>query len=361
MDRNMKTVPDENRNPGLSDTEIDDGFAEAIAKVMGADDETLAAMVLPSGASDVRFPDRLPENIFPDWLPENIRDTAGLFLRHAEEEAYGSYSSSALAMIERLIYDPQMKAVWTQLLQKSRATGGFRLAVKVRTMFGRGRADEIHYASTIVVFRDAFTFGMECLQFAEQKRTHYLGQAEQLRSDARLLERMLRERRLKNLSPRDVHRIAKRFDDAADAYQELGNLVGLKPRPTDPEPFDPDLFDPEFRVVNDAVPDEVALTGPRLFDKQLLAKRFAVNMAATMRGLFGADVMYGTVARITRVVFDDDETTDSAVREWCAQEAASPGSGDNEKLIEQLTAWRHMIDGNLSELAIIRARASEET
>jgi hypothetical protein len=74
-------------------------------------------------------------------------------------------------MIERLIYDPQMEAVWTQLLQKSRTTGGFRLAAKLVTMFGRGRADEIHHASTIVVFRDAFAFGLECLQFAEQKRT----------------------------------------------------------------------------------------------------------------------------------------------------------------------------------------------
>jgi hypothetical protein len=253
-------------------------------------------------------------------------------------------------MIERLIYDPQMKAVWTQLLQKSRTTGRFRLAAKLMTMFGRGRADEIHHASTIVVFRDAVAFGMDCLQFAEQKRTHYLGQAQQLRSDARLLERLLRERRLTGLSRRDVHRIAKRFDDAADAYQELGNLVGGGPRQTDQ-----DLFDPEFRVVNDAVPDDVALTGQRLFDKQLLAKRFAVNMAATMRGLFGPDAMYGTVARITRVVLDDDETTDSAVRDWCAQEAAlSPGSGDNERIIEQLAAWRHTLDGNLSKLAIIR-------
>jgi hypothetical protein len=71
--------------------------------------------------------------------------------------------------------------------------------------------------------------------------------------------------------------------------------------------------------------------------------------------------MYGTVATITRVALDDNEVTDSAVREWCAQEAASPGSGDNEKVIEQLTARRHMVDGNLSKLAIIRARTPEGT
>jgi hypothetical protein len=358
MDRNMKLVPDENPDPALSDTEIVDAVAEAVAKVMEADDETLAAMVLPSGASGVIFPDRLPENIFPDWLPENIRDTAGRFLRLAKEEFYGSYSSCALAMIERLIYDPQMEAVWTQLLQKSRTTGGFRLAAKLMTMVGRGRADEIHHASAIVVFRDAFAFGLECLQFAEQKRTHYVEQAQQLRSEARSLERMLRERRL-SLSPKDVHRIARKFDEAANAFLELGVLVGLRPRPADREPFDPDLFDPEFGVVNDAVPNEIASTW--LFDKKMLAKRFALNMAATMRGLFGAGAMYGTVATVTRVALDDNEITDSAVREWCAQEAALPGSGDNEKLIEQLTAWRHTLDGNLSKLAIIRARAPEET
>jgi hypothetical protein len=250
-------------------------------------------------------------------------------------------------MVKRLIYDPQMKAVWTQLLQKSRATGGFRLAVKVRTMFGRGRADEIHHASTIVVFRDAVTFGVECLQFPEQKRTHYLEQAKKLRADARSLEQMLRERRLTGLSRRDVHNIAKQFDNAANYYQVLGDLVGGGPRPTDQDLFDPDLFDPEFRVVNDAVPDEAALTGQRLFDKQMLAKRFAIKMATTMRGLFGAGAMYGTVATVTRVALDDNEITDSAVRDWCAEEAASPGSGDNEKVIEQLTAWRHMVDGNL--------------
>jgi len=217
-------------------------------------------------------------------------------------------------------------------------------------MFGRGRADEIHHASTVVVFRDAVTFGVECLQFAAPKCTYYLGQAQQLHSDARSLERMLRERRL-NLSPKDVHRIAKKIDGAANAYLELCVLVGV-PGPSDPEPFDSD----SFSGLDEAIPDEIASTGPGLFDKQMLAKRFALNMAATMRGLFGAGAMYGTVATITRVALDDNEVTDSAVREWCAQEAASPGSGDNEKLIEQLTAWRHMIDGNLSKLAIIRAR-----
>jgi len=80
-------------------------------------------------------------------------------------------------MVDRLTCDPQMEAVWTQLLQKSRTTGGFRLAANLMTMVGRKRANEIHPASTTVVFRDAVTFGLECLQFAEQKRTHYLEQA----------------------------------------------------------------------------------------------------------------------------------------------------------------------------------------
>ena len=52
MDRNMKTVPDENQDPGLSDIEIDDALAETVAKVMEADDETLAAMVLPGEGFD---------------------------------------------------------------------------------------------------------------------------------------------------------------------------------------------------------------------------------------------------------------------------------------------------------------------
>src|SRR5262249_37374607 len=86
-------------------------------------------------------------------------------------------------MVDRLTCDPQMEAVWTQLLQKSRTTGGFRLAANLMTMVGRKRANEIHPASTTVVFRDAVTFGLERLQFAEQKRTHYLEQAQKLRSE----------------------------------------------------------------------------------------------------------------------------------------------------------------------------------
>jgi hypothetical protein len=305
----------ESRDPGLPDAEFDDLLTEAIAQATGLDVE------MPAESRD---PD------FPDWLPENIRETAGLFLWQAVESG-----SSALAMVERLIYDPRMEGVWAQLLQKSRTTGGFRLAANLVTTFGPDRADEIHHASTIVVFRDAVTFGVEYFQFAEQKRTHYLGQAEQLRSDARFLERALTERRLTSLSRREVHRMAKQFDDAANAYQVLGDLIGGGPRPTEPDPLS---------VVDYAILDEIALTGLGLFDKQMLAKRFAVNMAATMRGLFGAGVMYRTVATITRVALDDDEITDSAVREWCAQEANSPGPGDNAELTKQQIAWRHMLE-----------------
>src|SRR5262249_54569730 len=231
-----------------------------------------------------------------------------------------------------------------------------RLAANLMTMVGRKRANEIHPASTTVVFRDAVTFGLECLQFAEQKRTHYLEQAQKLRSDARSLERALTERRPKNLSPRDVHGIANKFDDAADAYQLLADLLGVRPdlkadpgcrasghaRPTDPEPFDSDSFDSDsFSELDDVLPDEIALTSQRLFEKQMFAKRFAQNMAATMQCLFGAGAMYGTVATITRVVLDDEEITGHMVRDWWAKEEASRGSRDNKKLIAQLAMWRH--------------------
>jgi hypothetical protein len=225
----MRPVLDENPHPGLPDTEIDDALADILAE----DVETLPAKMLPPGASAVRF---------PDWFPENIRNQARFFLRLAKGGAYGSSSSSALAMVERLVCDPQMEAVWTQLLQKNRTTGGFRLAANLMTVVGRNRADEIHPASAIVVFRDAVMFGVGCFQFGEQKCTHYLEQAQELRSDARSLERMLTERRLERLSPRDVHRIAKKFDDAANEYQLLGDLVGARARPANPEPFDPDSF-----------------------------------------------------------------------------------------------------------------------
>ena len=164
-----------------------------------------------------------------------------------------------------------------QLLQKNRTTGGFRLAGNLMTMVGK-RAHEIHQASTIVVFWDAVTFGLECFELAEKMGTHYPEQAQKLRSDACALERMLKERRL-SLSPRDVHSITKKFDDAANAYQVLADRVGVRPRPTDPEPFDPDSSSP----LDDAVSDEITLTSQRLFDKRTLAKRFALNMAATMQ------------------------------------------------------------------------------
>jgi hypothetical protein len=96
----------------------------------------------------------------------------------------------------------------------------------------------------------------------------------------------------------------------------------------------------------------------------MLAKRFALKMAATMRGLFGAGAMYGTVATITRVAFSDNDITDSAVREWCAQEAASPGSRDNEKLIELIAVWLIHRGNNLSKFSklaeMIRTRTSGE-
>jgi hypothetical protein len=311
-DMKLKSVPAESRNPGLPDAEFDDLFTKAIAQATGLDVE------IPAGEGPPPAAKRSAAS-FPEWIPENIREVAGLFLWRAmqipdvhedigdrEDSESNGMESSALAMVYRLIQDPRMKGVWAQLLQKSRSTGGFRLAANLATTFGPDRADKIHHASMEVVFRNAVTFGVECLQFDEQKRTHYLGQAQQLRSDARFLERMLTERRLTRRSSKDVHRKAKQLDDTANTYQMLGE--------------------------------------GRLFHKHLLAKRFAVNMAATMRGLFGADVMYGTVATITRVVLDDDETTSSAVRGWCALEAASPGHGDNAELTEQQTAWRHVLE-----------------
>jgi len=57
MDRDMKPTPAENRVPSLPDAEIDDAFDEAMARAMGVDDETLAAMVVPSGARDAAIHD----------------------------------------------------------------------------------------------------------------------------------------------------------------------------------------------------------------------------------------------------------------------------------------------------------------
>lgn len=57
MDRDMKPTPAENRVPSLPDAEIDDAFDEAMARAMGVDDETLAAVVVPSGARDAAIHD----------------------------------------------------------------------------------------------------------------------------------------------------------------------------------------------------------------------------------------------------------------------------------------------------------------
>ena len=222
----------------------------------------------------------------PDWFPKDVHDLASSFLQEAKKSG-----PSERAIIQRLITDPRMKAVWTQLLQKDRTTGDFRLlANNLVTRFGRDRANEIHPASTIVVFLRAVQLGHGCLQLAEQKSSHYLEQAQRLRVDAKFFRRMIRERRLAKVSSRDVGRMAKQLDDAAETYEKL---------------------------------DQLARNG--LFDKkQLLAKGFATNMAKTMRGLFGGDVMYGTVATLARVALGDDEITDAAVRKWCTAVPLSP-------------------------------------
>jgi hypothetical protein len=363
----MTRVPDD-QDPSSSGPEIDRTWPDIQAK---ARFKGLLGGGMPAAGT------RRDAVEFPDWFPENIREVALDFRRHAAEQGYDSCSSFVLAMVERLIHDPRMKTVWTQLLQKkrpteSRPTTGFRLAANLATVVGRKRAEDIHPASAIVVFRDAFAFGVECIQFAEGKRTHYLEQAQGLRSDASFLKQLLTERRLKGLAPREVHRMAKQFDNAANVYQMLADRIGDKLRPIDPEPFDPDLFDdvipdnpapdkvaltdPEpfgpawlslinDEVAKDEVPDEVALTDQGLFEKQMFAKYFALKMAATIRDLFGTGAMYGTVATITGVALDDQEITDSAVREWCERGEPSPGARDNEKLVEQLAVWRHMPKG----------------
>ncbi len=241
---------------------------------------------------------------FPDWVPEDVRPLA-------EGQICGS--SARNAMVRRLITDPRMKAVWTQLLQKDRKTGDFRLlANNLVTRFGRKRANEIHPASTIVVFLRAVSLGNGCLQFAEQKSSDYREQAQRLRADARFLRQEIHERRLTNVSrKRDVRSMAKQLDDTAKTYEKLDQLARS-----------------------------------RIFEKRLLAKGFATNMAKTMRGLFGGDVMYGTIGTLASVALGDDEITDAAVRKWCKAVPVAPKAIAPVPAPHKLTAQQR----NASEL-----------
>jgi hypothetical protein len=183
-----------------------------------------------------------------------------------------------------------MKAVWQELLRKKRETGDYQyLSDGMKRKIGNARANETFPASTAAAFLRAVKVGVSVLQIHAQKSVDYLEQAHGCRRDADFLRRMIKERRLgKDVSIDDVRSHAMQLDKAANAYERLSELAGLR------------------------------FAGSRLFDNsQFAAKGFAIEMAKTMQGLYGSP-LYGTVATIAQVALGDDGITAAAVHKWCA-------------------------------------------
>jgi hypothetical protein len=223
-----------------------------------------------------REPLPCPEPL-PSWVPDDVQ---WLVTSHWGDQ---SGSPQQTALVQRLLTDLRMETVWQKLLQKRRLTGEyFYLPDNLKGALGSTRANEVYPASTAVVFQRAVVVGQSALRIAEQKRSHYLEQARGLRSDARFLRRMIKERRLGNVPTDDVHRLASQIDGAAGAYERLDQLAGSG------------LFE----------------------NSRLAAKGFAVEMMKTMQGLYKTP-MYGTIEILARVALKNDEITRVAVREWC--------------------------------------------
>jgi hypothetical protein len=217
----------------------------------------------------------------PSWVPDDVR-----FL---VREQWGNQSGDAerTALIERLLVDPRMEAVWHELLRRDRQTGDHKhLSEALKKHLGSARANEVFRDSTAMVFRTAVQLGVGARELSKQKSIHYFERANDLRTDARLLRGLNKEHRFGG-DGREVSKLVDDLDKAAAAYDRLNEMAGLR------------------------------TAGSRLFDSpQLIAKGFVVTMAKTMRGLFGAS-LYRTLTTIARVALQDDSITEAAVRAWC--------------------------------------------
>jgi len=218
----------------------------------------------------------------PSWVPSDVQ----WLVSHYWGEQ--SLSPQKVDVVQRLLTDPRMETVWQELLQKRRPTGEhFYLLDNLKGVLGSARANEMFPASTIMVFQRAVVVGVSVLRIHEQKSLYYFEQAHGRRGDADFLRRMVKERRLGNVSTKDIQRLAGQLDEAVEAYERLSQLAGLK------------------------------FAGSRLFDNsQFAAKGFAITMAKTMQGLYGTP-MCGTIATLARVALGNDEITPAAVRKWC--------------------------------------------
>jgi hypothetical protein len=222
----------------------------------------------------------------PAWVPDNVHYLA--------TNSWGNQSGPRryveVEVVQRLLTDHRMKTVWQELLRKNRETGDYQyLSDGMKRKIGNARANETFPASTAAAFLRAVKVGVSVLQIHAQKSDDYLKQAHCCRRDADFLRRMIKERRLgKDVSIDDVRGHAMQLDKAANAYQRLSELAGLR------------------------------FAGSRLFDNsQFAAKGFAIEMAKTMQGLYGS-LLYGTVATIAQVALGDDGITTAAVHKWCS-------------------------------------------
>jgi hypothetical protein len=211
----------------------------------------------------------------PPWVPD---DVSFLVRDHWADQ---SGEPEQIALIERLLVDPRMEAVWHELTKHDRRTGDYsHLAEAMKMHLESARANEVFSASTAVVFQRAVVVGMSAMRINEQKCGRYLEQAAELRKDTELLRQMLKGHRLGTGSVDGVRRNAGQIEKAAEAYDRLRQLA------------EDGLFD-----------------GAR-------SKGFVIEMAQTMRGLYGT-ALYGTVTTIAQVALNDQEITTAAVRAWC--------------------------------------------
>jgi hypothetical protein len=210
----------------------------------------------------------------PSWVPDDVRY---LVQEHWGEE---SGDPEQIALVQRLLIDARMEAVWRELLLRNRKTGDYlHVADNMKALLGNDRANEVYPVATAVVFQRAVVVGISAMKMNEQKSGCYLQQAAELRKDADLLRQMMKEHRLDSGFVDDVRRSAGQIVEAAEAYDRLRRQ---------------------------------AETG--LFD-EARSKGFAIEISKTMRGLF-REALYGTVTTITRVALNDDTIKKARVREW---------------------------------------------
>src|SRR5262249_55418454 len=137
-------------------------------------------------------------------------------------------SQQGIEVIYRLLTDPRMEVVWRELLKKDRSTRDYKYACQsMKKKLGSVRSNEVFPASTAIVSRDSFDAGYAAQRIRDQKSSHYFEQAGGIQADAKFLRRMNKEHRLGNDS-REVSKLIRWLDKAADAYNRLSDLAGLR-------------------------------------------------------------------------------------------------------------------------------------